>query len=86
MAQAEKGAAVVHRAAEREHAGTPTHDDRRRSDTENAEAHPALTDTRLRKGHPPDKDWRDKPVDEERDKDIKQGGIEGAARKVRGQG
>jgi hypothetical protein len=84
MSQAEKGAAHIRRAAEREHAGAATPEDRRNSDSEAAAAHPALTDTRLRKGHPSGGDWRDKPVDEERDKDITQGGIEGAARKRHG--
>lgn len=84
MSRAEKGAAGVHRAAEREHAGTATsEEDRRKSDRDAAAAHPALTDTRLRKGHPPGNDRRDKPVDQERGKDIKHGGIEGAARKQR---
>ncbi|HEX3881081.1 MAG TPA: hypothetical protein VHW66_00340 [Stellaceae bacterium] len=84
MSQAGKGAEKVHRAAEREHAGAPTQDDRRKSDSEAASAHPSLTDPKLRKGHPRGDDWRDKPVDAERDKDIKEGGIEGAARKQRG--
>jgi hypothetical protein len=84
MSQPGKGAARVRRAAEREHAGTPTHEDRRKSDSDAATAHPDVTDPRLRKGHPPVDDWRDKPVDEERGKDLKEGGIEGAARKVRG--
>ena len=85
MAEAEKGAARARRAAEHEHSGAATRDDKRRADTEAAKAHPTLTDTNLRKGHPPgNADWRDKPVDEERDKDIKHGGIEGAARKEHG--
>jgi len=84
MSQPEKGAAQVHRAAQREHAGAATREDRRKSDSEAAEAHPSLTDPKLRKGHPPGNDWRDKPVDEESNKDIKHGGIEGAAREERG--
>lgn len=43
---------------------------------EGAAAHPSVTNTRLRKGHPPGDDWRDKPVDQERDKDIEHGSIE----------
>jgi hypothetical protein len=84
MSQAEKSAARVRRAAEREHAGSPTRDDRRKSDSDSASAHPSLTDPKLRKGHPPVGGWRDTPVDKERGKDIEKGGIEGAARKVRG--
>ena len=84
MSRAEKGAAQVHRSAEREHAGAATQEERRKSDSDAAAAHPTLTDTKLRKGHPPGGNQRDKPVDQERDKDIKHGGIEGAARKQRG--
>jgi len=84
MSQPDKDAASVRRAAEREHAGTPAHHERRKSDSDAASAHPSLTDPKLRRGHPSD-DRRDKPVDEERDKDLKHGGIEGAARKKRGQ-
>lgn len=87
MSQAEKGAEQIRRAAEREHRDAGTNDkDRGKSDHDSAAAHPTLTDTRLRKGHPPRDDdaWRDKPVDSERDKDLKEGGIEGAARKQRG--
>ncbi|HWD58304.1 MAG TPA: hypothetical protein VG308_08510 [Stellaceae bacterium] len=86
MSEAGKGARQVHRAAEREHAGAATREDRRQSDSEAAGAHPVLTDPKLRKGHPSGKDWRDKPVDEERDKDIKHGGIEGAAGRRGGRG
>jgi hypothetical protein len=86
MSQAEKGAAQVHRAAKREHDGAATQEDRLKSDSDSAAAHPTLTDPKLRRGHPAGSaDGRDKPVDEERDKDIKHGGgIEGAARKQRG--
>lgn len=85
MSRAERGAAQVHRAAEREDAGGAARDEeRRKSDRDAAAAHPTLTDPKLRKGHPPTDDWRDKPVDQERDKDIKEGGVEGAARKRRG--
>ena len=74
MSRAERGAEQVHRAAEREHAnGATREEERRKSDRDAAAAHPTLTDTRLRKGHPPGGDWRDKPVDQERDKDIKEG-------------
>jgi hypothetical protein len=83
MSEAGKGAERVHRAAEREHVGAPTDDKRRKSDSDAAAAHPALTNPDLRKGHPSN-DRRDKPVDQERDKDLKEGGIEGAARKTRG--
>jgi hypothetical protein len=82
--RAEKAGARIRRAAEREHRGAPAPDDRRRSDSDAAKAHPDATDPRLRRGHPPGGDWRDHPVEEEGDKDIKEGGIEGAARRVRG--
>lgn len=84
MSQAGKAAANVKRAAEREHARPPRDEEKRKSDSESAEAHPTLTDTRLRSGHPQRDDRRDKPVDAERDKDLKEGGVEGAARKERG--
>ena len=85
MPEAEKGAARVHRAAEREHAGASKQDDRRKGESDAAAAYPALTDPKLRKGHPSSGgDWRDKPVDQEHHKDIKEGGMEGARRKTRG--
>lgn len=85
MSHAEKSAAQVRGAAEREHAApAPSEGSRRKSDRDAAAAHPELTDTKLRKGHPSGDNWRDKPVDQERDKDIKEGGVEGAARKRRG--
>ena len=85
MSQAEKGAAQVNRAAEREHAGAVAHDeDRRQSDSDAAAAHPTVTDPKLRKGHPPGNDWRDKPVNQELHKEIKEGwGSKAAARKRR---
>ena len=52
MSQAGKAAANVKRAAEREHARPPRDEEKRKSDSESAEAHPTLTDTRLRSGHP----------------------------------
>jgi hypothetical protein len=77
MAQAERGARRVHRAAEHEQRGK-----RGESDTESAEAHVDVTEAK--QGRPPlNRDWRDKPVDEERDKDIKEGGTEGAERRER---
>jgi hypothetical protein len=80
-----KSAAQIRHAAEREHGQPVSHEEnRRKSDQESAAAYPSVTDTRLRKGHPPGDDWRDEPVDQERDKDIKHGGIEGAVRKQRG--
>ena len=84
MSRAEQGADQVRHAAEREHKGT-SDEDRRKADRDAAAAHPAVTDRRLSKGHSSgDDSWRDKPVDTERDKDLKGGGIEGAARKQRG--
>lgn len=82
MSRAEKGAAQIRRPAEREH-GEPVsrEENRRTSDQEGAAAHPSVTDTSFRKGHPLGAEWRDEPVDQERDKDIKHGGIEGTARK-----
>jgi hypothetical protein len=78
MSKAERGAARVHRAAEHEQAGRRGH-----SDADSAKAHADVTEAK--QGRPPlNRDWRDKPVDQERDKDIKEGGIEGAARKERG--
>ncbi|HTQ34002.1 MAG TPA: hypothetical protein VMI30_07525 [Stellaceae bacterium] len=88
MTQAERGSRHVHRAAEQERAGR--HGE---SDTESATAHVDVTESKQgraplnREMHdkPPPDTWRDKPVDEERDKDIKEGGgIEGAARRERG--
>ncbi|HWB50595.1 MAG TPA: hypothetical protein VG651_15910 [Stellaceae bacterium] len=78
MSQAERGARHVRRAAEHEHKGK-----RGESDAESAAAHVDVTEAK--QGRPPlNRDWRDKPVDQERDKDIKQGGIEGAERGRRG--
>ena len=74
MSEPEKNAARVRRAAEHEHTGPGRLGDRRQSDTESAKAHPTLTDPKLRTGHPRGSDWRDKPMDSERDKDIKPGG------------
>jgi hypothetical protein len=74
----------LQRAAEREHTGSASEDERRKSDSEGAEAHHTLTRPELRRGHPSNAGRRDKPVDEERDKDLKDGGIEGAARRTRG--
>lgn len=84
MSDAEKSARTVRRAAEREHAGPAGERERDQSDSDAAGAHPALTDTRLRKGHPPLDDWRDKPVDEEPDKDIRHGEESGRAAQRRG--
>jgi hypothetical protein len=84
MSQEGEGAVRVRRAAEREHAGTVTREDRQKADRDAAAAHPQLTDTTVRKGHPQSNRWRDRPVDSERDKDIKEGGIEGAAREQHG--
>jgi len=84
MSRAEKGAAQVHRSAQLEHAAAPKDEERRQSDSDAAQAHPTMTDPKLRKGHPSGGDWRDKPVNEERDTDIKHGRIESAARKKRG--
>lgn len=52
MSRVGKDAARVRHAAEREHKGIATPEDRRRSDSESAAAHPGLTDTKLRRGHP----------------------------------
>jgi hypothetical protein len=70
--------------AEREHKAAPQPEERRKSDSESAGAHHVLTQPELRRGHPSNKGWRDKPVDAERDKDLKDGGIEGAAQRTRG--
>lgn len=76
----------MHRAAQREHAGAATNERRRQSDSDAAEAHPLLTDPKLRKGRPPGNDWRNKPVDERHGKEIEHGGTESAAKGSRGHG
>jgi hypothetical protein len=84
MSRVETGATQIRRSAEREHADSPMQADRRKSDSDAASAHPIATDPKLRRGHPSGDDRRDKPVASERDKDIKHGGTEGAARRARG--
>lgn len=80
MADTEKAAQRIHRAAEREHAGDPGRGQRGRSDSDSADAHVDVTEAE--QGRPPlNRDWRDKPVDQERDKDIKKGGLDGAGRR-----
>lgn len=76
MSEAERGARRVHHAAE--------HEARRKRGeaTPSGKVHVDLTEAK--QGRPPlNRDWRDKPVDEEHDKDIKEGGSEGAARRER---
>jgi hypothetical protein len=76
----EEAATKVRHSAEREHAGRDGDNPRGKSDAASAQAQPAITEEK--QGRPPlNRDWRDKPVDQERDKDIKEGGIEGAARR-----
>ncbi|MBV9552431.1 MAG: hypothetical protein JO032_06515 [Alphaproteobacteria bacterium] len=78
----EQAATQLRHAAEREHGGRDGADPRGKSDADAAKAHSAVTEDK--QGRPPlSRDWRDKPVDQERDKDLKQGGIEGAARTER---
>lgn len=84
MPKEDHEAARVRRAAEAEHTHGRGEGKRRESDTASAQAHPTMTDTRLRRGHPPGGDWRDNPVDEERGKDVKDDRGEGSARKRRG--
>lgn len=84
MSRVERAAARVRRSAEREHSGDGTHRDRRRSDSDAAAAHPVLTETKLRKGHPQTDDGPDEPVGHARDGNVASGGIEGEARRRRG--
>jgi hypothetical protein len=73
----EAAATKVRHAAEREHAGRDGGNPRGKSDAASAKAHAAITQDK--KGRPPlDRDSRDKPVDQERGKDIKEHGVDGA--------
>src|SRR5690348_11341836 len=72
----------LRRAAEREadNGGPPAvrRTERGKSDAEAAEAHTVVG--KLKHGRPPLKDTRDRPVEGEADKDITEGGIDGARR------
>lgn len=80
MSGADNDAARISRAADREHSGAETDNKRHKSGSEAVAAHPTMTDPKLRKGHPED-GWRNKPVDEARAKDLKEGELEGATRR-----